>query len=219
MKKSVVMLIAAVLCIVVVQSAFAFDTTDRSAYIPFEIKEGYTLDEALWIRPTTYSLDVLQFLQAYLNPDNPKEFFLEAANYTDEEIDDIYVVYQSFLEPEYAGYVKFWILCDYEAYYEAIGESITDTNDPNGSYALDALFDEDIPALADIFPRGIGRTDAYNTFRRCALHLAVYAARHGKTPAFQICYDYIQYMLSYYEQLFNDAMAAEAAATTVTEAN
>ena len=218
MKKSVVMLIAAVLCIAVVQSAFAFDTTQKDAYMPFEVKEGYTLDEALWIRPTTYSLDVLQFLQAYLNPDNPKEFFLEAANYSNEEIDEIYVVYQSFFEPEYAGYVQFWILCDYEAYYEAIGESITDANDPNGSYILDALFDEDVPVLADIFPRGIGRTNAYDTFRRCAIHLAVYADRHGKTPAFQVCNDYIQYMLSYYEQLFNDAMAAEAAATG-TEAN
>ena len=56
MKKSVVMLVAVVLCIAIIQSAFAFDTTDRSAYIPFEIKDGYTLDEALWIRPTTYIL-------------------------------------------------------------------------------------------------------------------------------------------------------------------
>ena len=219
MKKSVVMLIAVVLCVAVAQSAFAFDTSQKDAYVPFEIKENYTLDEVLWIRPTTYSLDVLQFLQAYLDPENPKDFFVEAANYTNEEIDEVYVVYQSFLEPEYAGYLSYWILCDYEAYYESVGASITDDNDPNGLYMLDVLFEEDIDALGEIFPRGIGRTNAYDTFRRCAIHLAVYADRHGKTPAFQICYDYIQNMLSYYEQLFNDAMAAEAAATAVTEAN
>ena len=93
-------------------------------------------------------------------------------------------------------------------------------NDPNGIYGLDVNF-ETVQDVANIFPRGIGRTNAYDTFRRCALHLAVYADRNGKAPGFQVCYDYIQYILSYYDQLFNDAMAAEDAATggTVVEAN
>ena len=219
MKKSVVMIIAVVLCLFVLQGAFASDAITKDAYIKLD-KDSFTLDEILWFRPTTYSLDVLQFIQAYLNPDNPKEFFLEAACYTDEEINEVYVIYQSFFEPEYAGFIEYWIMCDFEAYYDSIGRSIAEDNDPNGEYGLDSLFAtaEDVAA---IFPRGIGRTNAYDTFRRCALHLAVYADRNGKTPAFDICYNYIQEVFAYYEQLFNDSMAAEEAATggTVTEGN
>ena len=218
MKKSFVLIIAVAISLVFMQSVFASDAVNKDVFIPLD-KEEFTLEEVLWFRPTTYSLDVLQFLQAYLNPDNPKEFFLEAASYTDEQIDEIYVIFQSFFEPEYAGYVQYWIMCDYEAYYESIGRSIAEDNDPNGIYGLDVYF-EGVQDIAKIFPRGIGRTNAYDTFRRCAIHLAVYADRNGGTPGFQVCYDYIQYILSYYDQLFNDAMAAEDAATsgTVTEA-
>ena len=205
MKKSAVMIIAVAISLVFLQGVFASAADTQNVYIPLD-KEEFTLDEVLWFRPTTYSLDVLQFLQAYLNPDNPKEFFLEAAAYTNEQIDENYVIFQSFF--------------DYEAYYESIGRSIAEDNDPNGVYGLDVNF-ETVQDAANIFPRGIGRTNAYDTFRRCALHLAVYADRNGKAPGFQVCYDYIQYILSYYDQLFNDAMAAEdaAASGTVVEAN
>lgn len=219
MKKSIIMIIAVVLCLFVLQGAFASDTSNKDAYLPLD-KDSFTLDEILWFRPTTYSLDVLQFIQAYLNPENPKEFFLEAAAYTDEEINEVYVIYQSFFEPEYAGYIEYWIMCDYEAYYDSIGRSIAEDNDPNGEYGLDLLFEE-VQDIAAIFPRGIGRTNAYDTFRRCALHLAVYADRNGKTPAFDICNEYIQSVFAYYEQMFNDAMAEEEALTTetITEGN
>ena len=219
MKKSAAMIIAVAISLVFLQGVFASAADTQNVYIPLD-KEEFTLDEVLWFRPTTYSLDVLQFLQAYLNPDNPKEFFLEAAAYTNEQIDENYVIFQSFFEPEYAGLVQFWVMCDYEAYYESIGRSIAEDNDPNGVYGLDVNF-ETVQDVANIFPRGIGRTNAYDTFRRCALHLAVYADRNGKAPGFQVCYDYIQYILSYYDQLVNDAMAAEdaAASGTVVEAN
>ena len=216
-KKSVIMIVAVLLCIFVLQGAFAYDANE---YRQLEVKENYTLEEALWFRPMTYSVDVLQFLQAYLNPDNPKEFFMEATGYSDDEIDEIYTIFQSFFEiPEYYG-LPYWILCDFDAYFESIGESITAINDPNASYALDVLF-EGAEGIAAIFPRGIGRTNAYDTFRRCALHLAVYADRNGETPGFKVCYDYIQEIFSYYDQLFNDAMAAEEAANTetITEGN
>ena len=215
MKKSVVMIIAVAVCLFFMQNAFASDAGTRDVYIPLD-KEDFTLEEILWFRPTSYSLDVLQFLQAFLNPDNPKEFFLEAASFTNEQIDEYYVIYQSFFEPEYAGYLQYWIMCDFEAYYETIGRDITEENDPNGVYGLDAMF-EGVNDIAAVFPRGIGRTNAYDTFRRCALHLAVYADRNGKTPAFQVCYKYIQDIFSYYDQLFNDAMAAEEAGSIGTE--
>lgn len=207
MKKSVVMIIALVLCIIVLQGAFASD------YRQLEDKDGYSLEEVLWFRPTTYSVDVLQFLQAYLDPDNPKEFFLEAAGYTNEQIDEIYVIYQSFFEPELAGYIQYWIMCDYEAYYESLGMSIADDNDPTALYAIDLPLEgvETIGDIIPIFPRGIGRTNAYDTFRRAAVSLAVYADRNGKTPSFDFCYQYIQDILTYYEQLFNQAMESEAA--------
>ena len=210
MKKSVVMIIAVVLCIIVLQGAFA---SDPNEYRQLEVKEGYSLEEVLWFRPTTYSVDVLQFLQAYLNPSNPKEFFVEAAGYTDEQIDEAYVIYQSFLVPELAGFIQYWIMCDYEAYYESLGMSITDDNDPTALYAIDLPLEqaETVADIIPMFPRGIGRTNAYDSFRRAAIALAVYADRNGKTPSFDFCLEYIQAVLNYYEQLFNQAMESEAA--------
>ena len=69
-KKSIVTIIAVVLCIIVAQSAFAYDTSRSNVYLPLEVKEEYTLEEALWFNPTIYAVDVLQFIQAYLDPEN-----------------------------------------------------------------------------------------------------------------------------------------------------
>ena len=115
-KKSIVMIIAVVLCIIVAQSAFAYDTNSSNVYLPLEVKEEYTLEEALWFNPTIYAVDVLQFIQAYLDPENPVEFYLTAAEYTDEDIENNFIIYQAFIEPEYAGYVNFEYSCDVEAY-------------------------------------------------------------------------------------------------------
>lgn len=214
-KKSIVMIIAVVLCIIIAQSAFAYDTTRSNVYLPLEVKEEYTLDEALWFNPTIYAIDVLQFIQAYLDPENPVDFYLAAAEYTDEQIEENFIIYQAFIEPEYAGYVNFEYSCDVEAYAESVDYHF----DPNVPYVFSILFEE-VADVAPMFPRGIGRANAYNTFRRCALQLAIYAAKNGKTPGFQICYDIIQETLANYEKQFEEAMAAEAAATgTVVESN
>ena len=214
-KKSIVMIIAVVLCIIVAQSAFAYDTSRSNVYLPLEVKEEYTLEEALWFNPTIYAVDVLQFIQAYLDPENPVEFYMTAAEYTDEDIENNFIIYQAFIEPEYAGYVNFEYSCDVEAYAESVNYFF----DPELSYVFSIIF-EDVADIVEMFPRGIGRTNAYDTFRRCALQLAVYAAKNGKTPGFQLCYDIIQDTLAYYEQQFEEAMAAEAEATgNVVESN
>ena len=214
-KKSIVMIIAVVLCIIVAQSAFAYDTSRSNVYLPLEVKEEYTLEEALWFNPTIYAVDVLQFIQAYLDPENPVEFYMTAAEYTDEDIENNFIIYQAFIEPEYAGYVNFEYSCDVEAYAESVNYFF----DPELSYVFSIIF-EDVADIVEMFPRGIGRTNAYDTFRRCALQLAVYAAKNGTTPGFQLCYDIIQDTLAYYEQQFEEAMAAEAEATgTVVESN
>ena len=214
-KKSIVTIIAVVLCIIVAQSAFAYDTSRSNVYLPLEVKEEYTLEEALWFNPTIYAVDVLQFIQAYLDPENPVEFYMTAAEYTDEDIENNFIIYQAFIEPEYAGYVNFEYSCDVEAYAESVNYFF----DPELSYVFSIIF-EDVADIVEMFPRGIGRTNAYDTFRRCALQLAVYAAKNGTTPGFQLCYDIIQDTLAYYEQQFEEAMAAEAEATgNVVESN
>ena len=215
-KKSIVMIIAVVLCVFIAQSAFALDPSLSNVYLPLEVKDGYSLTEALWFNPTIYSVDVLQFIQAYLDPENPVEFFLSAAEFTDEQIEDNFVIYQAFIEPDYAGYVNFEYSCDVEVF----AESVNYVFDPDVPYVFSIIF-EDVADVVDIFPRGIGRTNAYDTFRRVAFSLAVYAFKNGTTPGFQLCYDIIQETLAYYEQQFEEAMAAEAAATggSTIEAN
>lgn len=211
-KKSIVVLIAVVLCLLAAQSAFAIDY-DSNEYRMFDYtKEEYTLDEAFWFNPTIYCIDVAQFIQAYIMPEDPVSFYLSACKFTDEEIDNYFVIFQSFIEPEYVGYVGFADSCDVEAFAESLGYVF----DADSTYSFSILFEypEDI---ARIFPRGIGRSNAYDTFRRAALQLAIYATEHGTTPGFEACYEYIQYVFAYYEQQYEAAMAAEAAASAPAE--
>ena len=210
-KKTIILAVALVLCLVLAQSVFAADEYSNE-YRPLKVRDGYSLEEAFWFNPTLYATDVLQFTQAYMMPEDPVTFYMAAANYTDEEIEEIFVIYQSFFEPEYVGYVNFNYSCDVEAFAESVGYSF----DPDGSYVFSILFEE-VEDLVDIFPNGIGRTNSYDTFRRAALQLAFYAKKNGTTPGFQVCYDYIQQILAYYQEQFDAAMEAEAAANAAAE--
>ncbi|MBP5757117.1 MAG: hypothetical protein J6W39_05990 [Spirochaetales bacterium] len=209
-KKSLFLTVAILVCLVLTQGVFALDYPND--YKKFEVKgekeNFYSLEEAFWFNPTVYSLDVLEFAQAYLNPDDPVGFFLEAAEYTDEQIDDAAIIFQSFIEPDSVGAFPYLYRCDLEALAESIG---ADLFDADARYEFSFYF-EDPSCMAELFPRGVGRTDAYNTFRRCALSLAIYAQKHGNAPGFEACYDYIQKALAYYEEQFNAAMEAEAQA-------
>ena len=210
-KKSIFLTVAIVLCLVLAQGVFALDYPDD--YRMFEVKgeeeNYYSLEEAFWFNPTVYSLDVLEFAQAYFSPEDPVNFFLDAAEYTDEQIDDAAIVFQSFIEPDSVGAFPYLYRCDLEALAENLGYDLFDAE---GRYDFSFYF-EDPSCMLELFPRGVGRTDAYNTFRRCALTLAFYAQKHGNAPGFQTCYDYIQEALAYYEEQFNAAMEAEAQAT------
>ncbi|MBQ7645308.1 MAG: hypothetical protein IJS84_09820 [Spirochaetales bacterium] len=212
-KKLTLMIVVLALCLVFAQSAFAEEKTYPDEYRMFEVRgeaeNFYSLEEALWFNPTVYSVEVLEFLQAYLQPEDPVSFFLDAATYTDEDIDENAVIFQSFIEPDYAGAMPYLYRCDLEALTENLGY---DLFDPEGRYEFSFYFEE--PGdFAALFPRGIGRANAYDTFRRCALSLAFYAKAHGEAPGFKVAYDYIQQAFAYFEQQFLAAMEAEAQAT------
>ncbi len=206
-KKSVILAVALVLCLVFAQSVFADDVEYPNEYRPLKVRDGYSLEEAFWFNPTIYAVDVLQFTQAYMMPEDPVSFYKSAASYTDEQIEECFVIFQSFFEPDYVGYVNFNYSCDVEAFAASVGYEF----DPEGSYVFSILF-EDVSEIVKIFPRGIGRANAYDTFRRSALQLAIYALENGTTPGFQVCYDYIEEIFAYYQQQFEEAMEAEAAA-------
>lgn len=210
-KKPFFLVVAILVCLVLVQGVFALDYPDdfRMFEVKGEQENYYSLEEAFWFNPTVYSLDVLEFAQAYFAPEDPVGFFLDAAEYTDDQIDDVAIVFQSFIEPEAVGAFPYLYRCDLEALAENLG---ADLFDPDARYEFSFYF-EDPSTMLELFPRGVGRTDAYNTFRRCALSLAIYARKHGNAPGFQVCYDYIQSALAYYEEQFNAAMEAEAQAT------
>ncbi|MBP5163163.1 MAG: hypothetical protein ILP16_09355 [Spirochaetales bacterium] len=214
-KRIMVLVMALILCVVLAQGVFAEDNQYPSYYKPFRaenIDDGYTLWDALWFNPTIYCLDVLQFNQVYLMPDDPVTFFLEAAEQTDERIEEDYFIYGSFVEPEYVGRVSFALSCDVEEYAKVIGHVF----DPSFSYYLSNVF-TDLETVADIFPRGIGRANAYDTYRRTALQLAYYASKNGKTPAFDQINEYLDDAFAQFEKQFEEAMEAEAAATAGAE--
>lgn len=202
-KKSIILIIAVVMCLFVVQGVVAADTEEFKTLD--YTREDFSLEEAFWFNPTVYCVDVVQFLQAYLNPENPVDFFVKAADYSDEEIEGYFTIYQSFMEPEYAGLVSFANSCDVEAYAASIGYVFN----PDTTYSFSYYFN-DLQDVASIFPRGIGRTNAYDTFRRTAAHLAWFASVNGTTPGFEGSYAYIEAVLAYYEQQFEAAMEAEA---------
>jgi len=209
MSKKAMVIIAVVLCLFCMQSVFAGKEYPQE-YRVLEVKgeeEGfYTLAEAYWYSPTIYSVEVLEFLQAYMMPEDPVAFYLQAAQMTDEEIEECGVIFMSFVEPEYAGNIRYEYRCDLEAIVDLLGYEY---NDPAQPYELSYFF-ETPEFFNELFPMGIGRANAYDSFRRCAIHLAFYAAKHGSTPGFQVCYDYIQDALDYYESQFDSAMEAEA---------
>ena len=103
-KRPIVLAVALVLCLVVAQAAFAEDEVRYpSEFRQFELRdedEGYTLEEAFWFYPTVFATDVLQFVQVYLMPEDPVTYFLSAGQYTDDQIEEDFVIFQSFLEPE-----------------------------------------------------------------------------------------------------------------------
>ena len=202
-KKSIILVIAVVMCLFAVQGVVAAETEDYRA-LDYS-REDFSLEEAFWFNPTVYSVDVVQFLQAYLDPENPVDFFYKAAVLEDEDIESLFPIYQSFMEPELAGLVSFDNCCDVEAYAASIGYSFN----PDTTYSFSYYFN-DLKDVASIFPRGIGRANSYDTFRRTAIHLAWYATKYGTTPGFENSYAYIEAVLAYYEQQFEEAMEAEA---------
>ena len=211
-KRFAIILLSIILCLAFAQSAFAEGKEYPDEYRLFEVKgedEGYyTLEEAYWFNPTIYSVEALEFIQAYLEPDNPVEFFLDAATYSDEDIDQAVVIFQSFVEPEYVGAFPYEYRCDIEALSDMLGYELFD---PTGKYELTYYY-EDPSFFIELFPRGIGRANAYDTFRRCALQLAIYTSIHGSTPTFQILDSFIQDTIAQLEAEFAAAMEAEALA-------
>lgn len=210
-KRSAIVIIAIVLCLVIAQSAFAEEKkvypNEYRMFTSEDANDIFPLSEIYWFNPTIYSVEVLEFLQAYLLPEDPVTFFLDAAEMSNEDIDQYLVIFQSFVEPDYIG-IPFGYRSDIEAFEESLGITL---NDPERSYMYSYYFEK--PAMfATLFPRGIGRANGYDTFRRCALSLAIYASKNGSTPCFADWSAYIQEVIAYYEEQYNAAMEAEAQA-------
>lgn len=207
MKRKPFVIIAAIaLCLVLSQAAFASDVEYPNVYKPFYVAETYSLEDALWFHPTLYSVDVLTFLQAYLRPDNAYSYFMKAAQYTDDDIEENFIIYQAFIESELAGRISFKYSCDIDEFAKDYEYYL----DPSYQYEVSILF-EDPEDIIEMFPRGIGRANAYDTFRRTALQLAIYVAKNGETPGFGLCDLIIQETIAWYEQAFDEAMESEAA--------
>lgn len=208
-RKPVFMVVFLALCLFLSQAVFASGNeypTEKRAFDP-EV-ETYTLEEAFWLQPTVFATEVLEFTQVYMYPEDAVEFFLEAAQYTDEEIEDLFIIFQVFFQQEIAGYVKFRDSCDVQAYLRELGEE--DYFDPGMSYILDYYF-ESPENIAAIYPAGIGRADAYETYRRAALRLAAYCVKNnGNTPCFDMLSEYLEQVYAYYQAEFDAAMEEEA---------
>jgi len=209
MKKRMVLAAILILCLASAQAAFADEVGYPDDFRQLELRspeEGYTLEEAFWFFPTVYATDVLQFVQAYLMPEDPVTYFLSAGQYTNEEIEEDFVIFQTFIDPEYLGVVNYGDSADPEVYAEKKGYEY----DPSITYNISVLF-SDFSYIADLYPRGIGRADAYDIFRRAALQLAFYAAKNGNSPCFTRIDDYLTQLFASYEQQFDEAMESEAA--------
>ena len=209
MKKRMVLAAILILCLASAQAAFADEVGYPDDFRQLELRspeEGYTLEEAFWFYPTVFATDVLQFTQVYLNPDDPVAYFLAAGQYTDAQIEENFLIFQSFYEPDYYGVIKFAESADVEQYAAGLGVEY----DPDIPYDISVLFG-DLSYIRDLFPRGIGRTNAYDTYRRAALQLALYAAKNGKSPCFDAIDEELNLFFTYFEQQFDEAMESEAA--------
>ena len=71
-KKAFFLIVALLACLVLAQGVFALDYPDdfKMFEVKGEAENYYSLEEAFWFNPTVYSLDVLEFAQAYLRRPN-----------------------------------------------------------------------------------------------------------------------------------------------------
>ena len=182
-------------------------------YKEFEIRgkdqQYYSLEEAFWFNPTVYSVDVLQFLQAYLMPDDPVNFYLAAVEFTDEQIDQFALIFENFVEPENVG-APFIYRCDLEALEALAGVEIFDRA---GRYNYIYYFSTP-ELIQSLFPRGVGRANAYDTFRRCAIHLAAYSMKHGIPDGASAAMDYIWQLVLQFIQEQNAALESDSTSDT-----
>ena len=210
-KKSVLVAVALVICLVFTQGVFASEVEYPNEYRQFEVKESYPLAELFWFNPTAFCIDVLQFIQVYLAPQEAQEFYLTAANFSDEQIEEIFPIFQSFFQPEFIGVLDFSYSCDYELMNEETDYLNVSFDE---EYAFGLVF-EPTEFMSELFPRGIGRANAYDTFRRTALQLALYVRAHGTTPGAAYCSELIEQIIAFYQQQYQDAMQAEEEATGI----
>ena len=210
-KKSVLLAVVLVICLVFTQGLFASDVEYLNEYRQFEVKDEYTLAELFWFNPTVFCIDVLQFIQVYLAPEEAFDFYLSAASFSDEQIEEIFPIFQSFFQPEFLGVLDFSYTCDYELMNE-------ETDYLNVSYDEMYVFStvfEDPAYVSLIFPRGIGRANSYDTFRRTALQLSLFVRKYGTTPGAAYCKELINQIIAFYQQQYQDAMIAEEEATGI----
>ncbi|MBO4388097.1 MAG: hypothetical protein J5785_01495 [Spirochaetales bacterium] len=214
--KKTIALIA--VCIVLV---FAVQNLGAKTFLPAPGQNLFSVEEVYYMNSALVSCDMLQFLQVYFNEEDPLAFFLEAENWTDEEIEEYAYYYFNFTFPEIAGRIPFYYFSNIEQYIAATGQSIGE-----GPFSLN----ENITTfsdLADIYPSGIIYCNPYDMLRTAARQLKYYVALKspdGRSPSYDTAKMYLDYIFAAYEAEFDQAMAEEAAyqqevAETTAETN
>ena len=202
-KKSFILLLVVLLITVFgAQSIFA------SVYQIDSDQTTFTKEEAYYINGPLFSADVLQFMQAFQSPDSPLMFFSNAAQYTDQEIEQNFYYYLAFLIPQAAGQIQFNVLADLDEFAKATGTELSDDG-----LSFQASFTSTAD-LAAIYPGGLVLTEAYDGFRTTARNLLNYTAENGKAPPFDNCTAIIEQIYQQMTAEYEEAMQAETADDT-----
>lgn len=204
-RKTAIVLIC-VVAFIAVQGAAA------KSFYPAEGQTEFSLEEVYYLNSAMLNSDMLQFLQAYINPDDPLSFYREAAEWTDEEIETNAFYYLSFVYAEIAGKIPFYYFSNIEEYIKVTAQDVG--QGPFGFSENITSFD----ALRAIYPSGIVYCNPYDMLRTTARQLVYYILLHsedGRSPSSDVASEILDQIFAYLEQQYEEAMASEAAALEV----
>lgn len=204
-RKTAIVLIC-VVAFIAVQGAAA------KSFYPADGQTEFSLEEVYYLNSAMLNSDMLQFLQAYINPDDPLSFYREAAEWTDEEIETNAFYYLSFVYAEIAGKIPFYYFSNIEEYIKVTAQDVG--QGPFGFSENITSFDD----LRAIYPSGIVYCNPYDMLRTTARQLVYYILLHsedGRSPSADVASEILDQIFAYLEQQYEEAMESEAAALEV----
>jgi hypothetical protein len=190
-------------------AVFAGQTLAAEAYLPADGQTSFSLDEVFYLNSAMLNCDMLQFMQAYMYPNDPLTFYQEAANWTDEDLETNAYYYFSFVYPQIAGQIPFYYFSDLEEYIAVTQQDVGEG--PFEVYENITTFED----LRTIYPSGIVRCNPYDMLRTTARQMVYYIAlvsEDGKSPSAEKADAILQYLFEQIQQEYENAMAAEQSA-------